>query len=144
MTVKYTVIDTSLIVEFFGKTDRDTLYNPTDHLCFNLNGEGDSTILDHYLKINADYFTPIDDTLITTGEIKEVKGTPFDFREYKQIGKDLNTCDKQLKNAGGYDHNFCVNGKGYREFASVYSPKTGIKMQGLLIGVACIFTAETL
>lgn len=130
ITVKYTVVDTSLIVEFFGKTDKDTLYNPTDHLCFNLNGEGDSTILDHYLKINADYFTPIDDTLITTGEIKEVKGTPFDFREYKQIGKDLSACDKQLKNAGGYDHNFCVNGKGFREFASVYSEKTGIKMQG--------------
>ena len=130
ITVKYTVVDTSLIIEFFGKTDKDTLFNPTDHTCFNLNGEGDPNIFDHYLKIYSDYFTPINHNLITTGEIKEVASTPFDFREYKLIGKDLIECDPQLKNAGGYDHNFCIRGNGYRQFASVYSPKTGIQLDG--------------
>ena len=128
ITVKYTVKDTSLIIEFFGKTDKDTLCNPTDHTCFNLNGQGDDTILDHYLKINADHYTPIDDTQITTGEIAKVENTPFDFREYKLIGKDVDTDCDQIKFGRGYDHNFCINGKGYRQFASVYSQKTGICM----------------
>ena len=130
-SVKYTVKGKSLIIEYFATSDGDTPFSPTNHTFFNLNGEQDGTILDNVLKINAANFLPINEKLVPTGEIRSVKNTPFDFTEYKEIGKDINAKDEQLAFAGGYDHNFCVDGSGFRSVALAYSRKTGIVMECL-------------
>ena len=130
-SVKYTVKDRSLIIEYFATSDGDTLFSPTNHTFFNLNGENDGTILDNVLKINAAGFLPINEKLIPTGNVRSVFNTPFDFTEYKDIGRDINAKDEQLAFAGGYDHNFCVNGSGFRSVALAYSRKTGIAMECL-------------
>ena len=124
-TVKFTVIGARLIIEYFAQSDKDTVFNVTNHTYFNLNGESDGSILDNILKINADSYLPVDKMLIPTGEIKPVEGTPFDFREEKCIGRDIDLIDKDLLITGGYDHNFCIT-DGH--FAMAYSEKTGIVM----------------
>ena len=86
-----------------------TLWNPTCHTYFNLNGVGD--VLNHKLSINASRFTPVDSELIPTGELLEVVNTPFDFTGLKAIGRDINADCEQLKLAGGYDHNYVLNGE---------------------------------
>lgn len=98
--VDFTLLDNELRVDYHAVTDRTTIVNLTNHSYFNLRGSG--TILDHELKLNADYFTPVSEDLIPTGEIKPVAGTPMDFRKGKAIGADLDA-------AGGYDHNFVLN-----------------------------------
>ena len=126
-TVKYTVTgneDSILKIEYFAQSDADTLFNPTNHAYFNLNGENDGSIDDNYVKIYADEYLQIDKHLIPTVRAS-VDGTPFDFRTEKQIGKDINEDDVQLKLAGGYDHNFCLR-DDYAAYA--YSTKTGIAM----------------
>jgi aldose 1-epimerase len=109
--------DNSLKIEYEAETDQPTVINLTNHTYWNLRGEGDSTILDHYCQINADYYTPIDNEWIPTGEIAPVSGTPFDFREGKQIGRDINADNEQLKNGLGYDHNWVLN----KDSAGVFS-----------------------
>ncbi|NNJ26247.1 aldose epimerase family protein [Alienimonas chondri] len=101
--------DNRLIVAYQAKTDAPTPVNVTQHTYFNLKGEGDGTILDHQLTIDADRFTPVDETLIPTGELAPVTDTPFDFRDGKAIGQDIDTDDEQLRFGGGYDHNFVLN-----------------------------------
>lgn len=121
-----------LKVLFTAKTDKPTIANLTHHSYFNLSGGG--TILDHLCYINADKTTPVDAGLITTGEIKDVTGTPFDFRTPTTIGARINDPDKVLQYGPGYDHNWVVNQKKPGEVtlqASVTSPKTGIKMDVL-------------
>ncbi len=104
--VNYTLTnDDELKIEYSAKTDKPTPVNLTNHSYFNLTGDVSNTILDHTLMIDADNYTPVDSTLIPTGEIKSVKGTPFDFTSPKKIGKDID----QVK--GGYDHNFVLNKK---------------------------------
>lgn len=101
--------DNELLIDYEAETDKATIVNLSHHSYMNLKGEGDTTVLDHYLMINADSFTPVDDEWIPTGEIASVEGTPFDFREGKKIGRDINADDQQLKNGLGYDHNWVLN-----------------------------------
>ena len=123
--VKYTVCGSELKIEYFAQSDKDTVFNPSNHAYFNLNGESDGSITDNVLQINADSYLQIDKDLIPTVRCA-VDGTLFDFRTPKPIGKDIdNAADSQLKIAGGYDHNFCLNGT---HAAHAFSPKTGIAM----------------
>ena len=123
LAVKYTVEGKALKIEYFAQSDADTLFNPTNHAYFNLNGESDGSILDNVVQIFADDYLQIDGDLIPTVRAS-VQGNPFDFRTAKPIGKDIdNAADQQLKIAGGYDHNFCLNGQ---HAARAYSCKTGI------------------
>lgn len=125
-SVKFTVVGSTLEIEYSAESDADTILNPTNHCYFNLNGEGDGSILDNILQINADCYLPTDQQLIPTGEIKSVANTPLDFRTPKAIGRDINADDADLKTGGGYDHNFCLND---RHAATAYSEKTGIVME---------------
>ncbi len=109
-------------------SDADTIVNLTHHSFFNLHGEGEGTINDHYMTIDANAFTPIDDTLIPTGEIASVEGTPFDFRKPTIIGSRLDCDNVQLKYGNGYDHNWVLNKSedGALDFAAeVFDPISG-------------------
>ena len=114
-TVTYTLTDgNELIFDYHATTDRATPVNLTQHSYFNLAGDGTGDILRHVITLNADHFTPVDSTLIPTGEIRGVSGTPFDFRTPTTIGARIDQDDEQLRYGRGYDHNFVLNkgGKG--------------------------------
>lgn len=124
LSVKYTVVGSTLTIQYFGKSNGTTILNPTNHTYFNLNGQDDGSILDNVLQIFADSYLEIDNTLIPQNEAN-VAGTPFDFRTPKAIGRDIDTVHTQLENGGGYDHNFCLKGN---HASHAYSTKTGITM----------------
>ncbi|MFB6230956.1 MAG: aldose epimerase family protein [Salinibacter sp.] len=122
--------DNELIVSYEATTTEATPVNLTQHSYFNLSGHDEGKILDHRLMINADHFTPIDSTLIPTGELRSVTGTPFDFRTPTQIGARIDAENRQLRYAQGYDHNFVLNrddaGKDSLALAArVYDPESG-------------------
>lgn len=112
-TVTYTLTyDNSIDIAYTATTDKRTIINMTQHSYFNLSGNPQKPVTDEILWVNADGFTPVDDTFMTTGEIRPVDGTPMDFRQPKAIGRDIEADDEQLHNALGYDHNFVLNSQG--------------------------------
>ncbi len=119
-----------LQIHYEASSDKDTLCNLTNHSYFNLSGEGSGSVVNHHLMIAADRLTIVDADAIPTGELRDVTGTPFDFRTMRPIAEGLlfEATDEQLRFGGGFDHNYALNGSGYREIAQVYSPDSGIKM----------------
>lgn len=130
VTAIYTVTeDNELRLDYTATTDKPTIVNLTHHSYFNLAAKGD--ILDHEVMINADKFTPVDETLIPTGELRPVEGTPFDFRKPTKIGARINNDDQQLKFGKGYDHNWVINKpmNVLGLMARVYEPSSGRVME---------------
>src|SRR5277367_6062659 len=120
--------DDSLAIEYEATTTAPTPVNLANHAYFNLSGDPQRTILDHTLKISADQFTPVDATLIPSGEMRAVAQTPFDFRETHAIGSRINVKDEQLRLGGGYDHNWVLKASAsasMRPAAILADPSSG-------------------
>jgi len=134
VTVTYALTDdNALSIDYQATTDADTVLNLTNHSYFNLAGHGNGHILDHQLTINADKFTPVNATLIPTGELRSVEGTPFDFRKPTPIGTHIDAADQQIQFGKGYDHNFVLNGTGSTPSlaARITDPQSGRTMEVL-------------
>ncbi len=110
LTVTYSLTnDNELKIQYHASTDCKTVVNFTNHAFFNLAGEDSGDVLGHWLRVNGDSITPVDATGIPSGEILPVEDTPFDFRTFKPVGRDIGQDHIQLKNMGGYDHNYVLN-----------------------------------
>ena len=128
--VTYTLTeDNAVKIAYHAVPDADTLINMTNHSYFNMDGHASGDVLDQEVWIDADAFTRADAESIPTGEITPVEGTPMDFRKEKVVEKEIGANYTPLKLAGGYDHNWVLNGKGFRKAASAESEETGIKME---------------
>src|SRR5467141_3115165 len=124
-----------LRIDYTSMTDKDTVLNLSNHSYFNLAGEGSGDILDHVMTLHSRQFTPVDKTLIPTGELKNVGGTPMDFNSATAIGKRINENDEQLVFGKGYDHNWVLTraggGNGLSIAAEAYDPKSGRRLEVL-------------
>ena len=132
VTVVYTLTNNNeLKIDYTASTDKDTVTNLTHHSYFNLAGEGNGDILDHQLVLKANRFVPTDAGAIPTGELRNVAGTPFDFRTATAIGARINGDDEQLKLGKGYDHTWVINGRAgsVRQAAIAYERKSGRVME---------------
>ncbi len=124
--------DNALDIRYEATTSKKTVINMTNHCYFNLSGDPTSPITDHIVYINADHYTPVDSTYMTTGEIAPVNGTPMDFTTPHAIGQDIKKFDfEQIKNGNGFDHNWCLNTQGNdtQVAARVVCPTTGICLE---------------
>ena len=124
--------DNALDIKYSATTDKKTIINMTNHSYFNLSGDPSQPATDHILYVNADNYTPVDSTFMTTGEIIPVKDTPMDFITPKAIGQDITKYDfVQLKNGNGYDHNWVLNTNGdiTKPAARLTSPQSGITLE---------------
>jgi aldose 1-epimerase len=124
-------------IRFSATTDNDTIVNLTNHSYFNLRGASEGSILLHELQLNADEFTPVNENLIPTGELRSVNHTPFDFTRPEAIGSRINEDDLQLKFGRGYDHNWVLNrggNGGLLPAAKLSDPQSGRMLE--------IFTTE--
>ena len=131
-TVTYKITnDNSVEIKYEAQTDKTTVINLTQHSYFNLSGDFNQSILNHKVKINANQFLPVNKSLIPTGNKLNVSMTPFDFRNYKEIKKDINADDLQLNYGNGYDHCWVLNDykNGYRLIASAYHEESGRLME---------------
>ena len=135
ITVLYTWTDNNeLIIDYLATTNKKTIVNLTHHAFFSLAGIADPTpsVENLICEMNADFYLPIDETSIPTGEILKVEGTPFDFRTPKTIGQDINADNEQLKNGHGYDHNYVLNKREVGELsfaARITEPNSGRTME---------------
>lgn len=147
VTVSYTLThDNQLQIKYVGQTDTTTLCNFSNHLLFNMKGEGNGNILDHEMKINSRYMTTINQQKVADGKFSGVKNTPFDFREKHLVGERIDDPDDgQIANGNGYDHNWIVDktsAKAYAWCATLSDPKSGREVQvwsdqvGLQVGTA--------
>jgi aldose 1-epimerase len=125
--VRYTLDGNTIHLDYSATTDKPTVVNLTNHTYFNLSGENTPSILNEVITIDADKYTPTDATLIPTGELAPVAGTPFDFTKPTRIGERIDVVNEQLKRAGGYDHNWVLRGKmgELHPAAQLYDPTSG-------------------
>ena len=126
--------DNAIRLELTAETDQATIVNLTNHSYFNLAGDSAGPITGHMVRVNADFYTPVDKQLIPTGEIRSVKNTPFDFTVAKPIGQDIDAADEQLRIGSGIDHNFVLHKSAPGELevaAEIYEPTTGRTLEVL-------------
>ena len=127
--VTYTLTsDNAIKIHYEGKSNRDTLLNMTNHTYFNLNGHASGTVDNHTLKMASGFYTPNTPECMPYGVVEKTEGTPFDFTEGLRLGDGFASDHEQIKLFSGYDHNFALDGFGYREFATLSGDKTGIIM----------------
>ncbi|HHV11737.1 MAG TPA: galactose mutarotase [Clostridiales bacterium] len=132
VAVTYSLTEANeLVIEYLAVSDRDTIVNLTNHSYFNLSGHNAGSVLDHKVWIKANKFTPTDKQLIPTGELRDVTGTPMDFRVAKKLGQDINSDYEPLVFAGGYDHNYVldISGTDVEKVAELIDEKSGRKME---------------
>lgn len=119
-----------LTINYEAISDKDTIVNLTNHGYFNLNGEGNGTILNHTLKLESSYYTENDKSCLPTGKILSVENSPFDFRKPKKIGENINDIHTQIANGLGYDHNYILDSKEDLKYAGfLYGDNSNIKME---------------
>lgn len=130
LNVTYTLTDDdSLAIEYRGTSDKETPFNPTNHSFFNLSGDFGKDVLETQLTIFSQEVTAVSDDLIPTGEFQPTAGSPLDFAEPKSLGQDMFASDHLIQLCGGFDHNFCVNGTGFRKAAEAWEPESGRVME---------------
>lgn len=121
--------ENGLRIHYEAVSDKDTVINLTNHSYFNLKGHQSGPVYNQLLQINSSFYTPNTKACIPTGEILAVEGTPFDFRTPKPVGQDITADFEQVALFGGYDHNFIINGRGFRRGAAMHCPENGVYME---------------
>jgi len=126
-TVRYTLANSALRIDYSATTDKHTVVNLTNHSYFNLTGQGHGDILNHMVTLHSSRFTPVDSNLIPTGELRPVAKTPFDFTKSTRVGDRIDADDEQIRFGKGYDHNWVLDSQSGKLFdaAEVYEPTTG-------------------
>ncbi len=127
--VTFLVADNALRIIYMATSDRDTVFNPTNHSYFNLNGVEGPSVENHLLTVEADAYLPVTAKMIPVGAPEPVAGTPFDFNCPTAVGARIDADHPQVQLTEGYDHNFVLRGEGFRRAATVTSPLTGITME---------------